>query len=195
MGRLMGSYIDSSLNWTDLAWLRSCTDLPIVLKGVQTASDAKKAMEMGIEGVVLSNHGGRNLDTSPPAIFVLLELQRCCPEVFDAMEVFVDGGIRRGTDILKALCLGATAVGIGRHFLYSLIYGQEGVEHLIDCRFLPILSLISLTGLPALGPFRNWLTHPQQCSKTNSRPQCGWLGSRIYRRCTRDWSIHQTSTI
>lgn len=81
---------------------------------------------------LFSNHGGRNLDTSPPAILVLLELQRVCPEVFGKMEIYVDGGIRRGTDILKALCLGATAVSIGRSFLYALNYGQEGVEHLID---------------------------------------------------------------
>lgn len=65
---------------------------------------------------------------------VLLELQKCCPEVFDHLEVYVDGGIRRGTDILKCLCLGATAVGIGRHFLYSLNYGKEGVEHFIDSK-------------------------------------------------------------
>ncbi|KAH0565837.1 hypothetical protein GP486_000759 [Trichoglossum hirsutum] len=63
---------------------------------------------------------------------VLLELQKCCPEVFNAMEIFIDGGIRRGTDILKALCLGARAVGLGRPFLYALNYGQEGVEHLIE---------------------------------------------------------------
>ena len=68
---------------------------------------------------------------------MLLELQRCCPEVFDQLEVFVDGGIRRGTDILKALCLGATAVSIGRTFLYALNYGEEGVEHLIDSEFPP----------------------------------------------------------
>ncbi|KAI9761137.1 MAG: hypothetical protein M4579_001184 [Chaenotheca gracillima] len=132
MGRLMGSYIDSTMSWHDLAWIRSCTDLPIILKGIQTAADARLALEYGVDGILLSNHGGRSLDTSPPAVLILLELHRCCPEVFDAMEVFVDGGIRRGTDILKCLCLGATAVGIGRPFLYALNYGQEGVMHLID---------------------------------------------------------------
>jgi len=132
LGRVMGSYIDPALSWDDVKWLRRWTDLPIVLKGVMTAEDAKLAMDHRLDGVLLSNHGGRNLDTSPPAILLLLELQKNCPEIFDRMEVFVDGGIRRGTDILKALCLGATAVGIGRSFLYSLNYGQEGVEHLID---------------------------------------------------------------
>ena len=79
---------------------------------------------------MLSNHGGRSLDTTQPSILTLLELHRICPEIFQYLEVYIDGGITRGTDILKALCLGATAVGIGRPYLYSLCYGQEGVEHL-----------------------------------------------------------------
>ncbi|RDW73535.1 putative L-lactate dehydrogenase-1 [Coleophoma cylindrospora] len=128
LGRIMGNYIDSSLSWADLPWLRRNTKLPIILKGVMTAMDAKRAMEAGCEGIVLSNHGGRNLDTSPIPILVLLELQKCCPEIFDRMEVYVDGGIMRGTDIFKALCLGARTVGIGRGFLFALNYGQKGVE-------------------------------------------------------------------
>lgn len=105
-------------------------------------------MEFGVQGVVLSNHGGRNLDFSPPSILLLLEMQRCCPEVFEVMEVFVDGGFRRGGDIVKALCLGARAVGIGRSFLYSLHYGQEGAEHLVEreCLSLLSLSVLSLRG-------------------------------------------------
>lgn len=137
LGRIMGSYIDASLSWDDLSWLRRHWHGKIVLKGVQGAADAKQAIEAGVQGIVLSNHGGRSLDTSPPAILILLELQRCCPEVFDRLEVYVDGGVRRGTDILKALCLGATAVGIGRSFLYALNYGQEGVEHLVDRKLFP----------------------------------------------------------
>lgn len=101
-----------------------------------------------------SNHGGRNLDTSPPSILVLLELQRCCPEVFDQLEVFVDGGIRRGTDILKALCLGATAVSIGRSFLYALNYGEEGVEHLIDSESSSSLFLALTPSYPILSQFQ-----------------------------------------
>ncbi|RDL32037.1 Uncharacterized protein BP5553_09439 [Venustampulla echinocandica] len=132
LGRIMGGFIDSSLSWDDLPWLRRCTKLPIILKGVQTAMDAKRAMESGIEGIVLSNHGGRSLDTAPAPILVLLELQKCCPEVFDKMEVFVDGGIMRGTDIFKALCLGARSVGIGRGFLFALNYGQDGIEKYVD---------------------------------------------------------------
>lgn len=134
LGRVMAGFIDPTLSWDDIPWLRKSTSLPIVLKGVQTAMDAKRAMEEGLDGVLLSNHGGRNLDTSPAPILILLELQKCCPEVFDKMEVYVDGGIMRGTDIFKALCLGARAVGIGRGFLFALNYGQEGVQKYVESR-------------------------------------------------------------
>ena len=130
-GRIMGNFVDASLNWNDVAWLRKCWKGPIVLKGVMTAMDAKLAAKYGLDGIIVSNHGGRNLDTAPASILVLLELQRCCPEVFDRLEVLIDGGIRRGTDVFKALCLGAKGVGIGRGFLYALNYGQEGVEKFI----------------------------------------------------------------
>jgi len=82
-----------------------------------------------------SNHGGRNLDTSPPALLTLLELQHSGPDIFQIMEVYVDGGITRGTEILKALCLGAKGVLIGRPFLYALNYGEEGAIHLINSMF------------------------------------------------------------
>jgi L-lactate dehydrogenase (cytochrome) len=144
LGRIMGNYIDSSLSWDDIPWLRKHTKLPIVLKGVQTAMDAKRAAENGIDGIVLSNHGGRSLDTAPAPILLLLELQKCCPEIFDKMEVFVDGGIMRGTDIFKALCLGAKSVGIGRGFLFALNYGQEGVEQYVESKLYRDLSLESV---------------------------------------------------
>ncbi|KAL6362190.1 hypothetical protein LRP88_04267 [Fusarium phalaenopsidis] len=130
-GRLMAQYIDKSLSWEDLAWIREASGgVPIILKGVQTAEDVKKAVEYGVEGVLLSNHGGRSLDGSQASILVLLELRKNCPEVFDQLEVYIDGGFERGSDILKAIALGATAVGIGRPFLYSLLFGQDGAEHL-----------------------------------------------------------------
>jgi L-lactate dehydrogenase (cytochrome) len=141
LGRIMGAYIDSSLSWHDLQWLRRSWDGKIVLKGIQSADDAKMAADAGVDGIVLSNHGGRSLDTSPPSVMILLECQRRYAEIFDKLDVYVDGGIRRGTDILKCLCLGAKAVGLGRPFLYSVNYGAEGVEHLVDskspstCRF------------------------------------------------------------
>ena len=131
MGRLMGQYIDKTLSWDDIPWIRETSRLPIVIKGIQTAADAQKAIEYdGVEGIMLSNHGGRSLDTTQPSLLTLLELHRICPDIFSRCEIYVDGGVTRGTDVLKALALGATAVGIGRPFLYSLCYGQEGVEHL-----------------------------------------------------------------
>lgn len=132
LGRVMAGFIDPGLTWDDIRWARQHTHLPLVLKGVMSADDAIMAMEAGLDGILLSNHGGRNLDTSPPSILTLLELHKRCPEIFDRMEIYIDSGIRRGTDVLKAICLGATAVGLGRSVLFAANYGQEGVEHLFD---------------------------------------------------------------
>lgn len=105
-----------------------------MVKGIQRSADAILAMRYGCQGLVLSNHGGRAVDTAPPAILTLLELQKNCPEVFGAMEVLVDGGFRRGSDVVKAICLGASAVGLGRPFLYALGYGQEGIERAVQSK-------------------------------------------------------------
>ncbi|KAH8779975.1 cytochrome b2 [Diaporthe sp. PMI_573] len=155
LGRLMAQYIDKSLTWSDLAWIRQESGLPIVLKGVQSVEDAKLAVEYGVDGILLSNHGGRSLDTAQPAILNLLELRLKCPEIFSKLEVYVDGGFERGTDIIKAIALGATAVGVGRPFLYSLVYGQEGTEHLIQVLKDEIevsMKLAGLTSLDQAGP-------------------------------------------
>jgi L-lactate dehydrogenase (cytochrome) len=130
----MAGFIDPALTWEDLAWVRQHTPLPLVVKGVMSADDAILAMNVGMDGILISNHGGRNLDTSPPSIVTLLELHKRCPEIFSCMEIYLDSGIRRGTDILKAVCLGATAVGMGRSVLFATNYGQEGVEHLFDSK-------------------------------------------------------------
>lgn len=145
LGRVMAGFIDPGLTWDDLVWVRKHTHLPVCLKGVMSADDAILAMQAGLDGILLSNHGGRNLDTSPPSIVTLLELHKRCPEIFDKMEIYVDSGIRRGTDILKAICLGATAVGMGRSMLFATNYGQEGVEHLIDSRCCPMYNPMKLT--------------------------------------------------
>lgn len=123
------SYVDADLCWDDIAWIRKLAPgRPIVLKGIQCVEDAVMAAEHGVQGIVLSNHGGRQLDGSRPPIEVLQEIRKLRPELLTQMEVFVDGGIRRGTDVLKALALGAKAVGMGRPFLYAQsAYGAEGV--------------------------------------------------------------------
>jgi isopentenyl diphosphate isomerase/L-lactate dehydrogenase-like FMN-dependent dehydrogenase len=125
----------ADLTWkTTLPWLAKHCPLPIVLKGIQTHEDAYLAMQCPqVKAIILSNHGGRALDTAPPAVHTLLEIRKFCPEVFTRIEVWVDGGIRRGTDVVKALCLGAKAVGVGRAALYGLgAGGTEGVHRTFE---------------------------------------------------------------
>ncbi len=121
---------DASVTWEDVAWLRSISDVPVVLKGILTAEDARLAADHGIEAIVVSNHGGRQLDGSPATISVL-------PEVVEAvagrLEVYLDGGVRRGSDVLKALALGARAVMVGRPVLWGLAAdGEAGVVTVLD---------------------------------------------------------------
>lgn len=135
-GRVVSGQLSPHTTWQDLTWIRAEWDGPIVLKGIQTAEDAKLAAEHGVEGILLSNHGGRQLHTAPSALTTLLEMRTYCPEVLGQLDIFLDGGLRDGSDVLKALCLGATAVGVGRPFLYALAaYGSQGVERCIDGEF------------------------------------------------------------
>ncbi|KAJ5661947.1 mitochondrial cytochrome b2 [Penicillium maclennaniae] len=142
--------LDPTLNWKEtLKWIAEHTKLPVVLKGLQTHEDAYIASLHApqVKGIILSNHGGRSLDTSPPAVHTLLEMRKYCPEVFDKIEVWVDGGIRRGTDVVKALCLGARGVGIGRPALWGLSAGGvDGVK-----RTLQILADETKTCMRLLG--------------------------------------------
>lgn len=127
----------ADLTWkTTLPWLAKHTDLPIVLKGVQAHEDAYMAMQYPqIKAIILSNHGGRAVDTAPPSIHTLLEIRKYCPEVLSRIEVWIDGGIKRGTDVVKALCLGARGVGVGRGPLYGLgAGGQAGVERMFESK-------------------------------------------------------------
>ncbi|KAK4238898.1 hypothetical protein C8A03DRAFT_43437 [Achaetomium macrosporum] len=153
LGRLMASYISPSLTWhATLPWLRALLppSVPLVIKGIQTAADAVRAMEAGAQGIVISNHGGRSLDTSPATILVLLELQRCCPEVFDRMEVFVEGGVMRGTDVFKALCLGAKGAGVGRGVLYGLGWGKDGVRKVLEILNDELVTTMKMCGVTRL---------------------------------------------
>ncbi|RAL12878.1 L-lactate dehydrogenase (cytochrome) [Aspergillus homomorphus CBS 101889] len=129
--RAISSFIDPALSWKDIPWFQSITKMPIVLKGVQCVEDVLRAVEAGVQGVVLSNHGGRQLEFAPSAVEVLAEVMPALRQrgLQDKIEIYIDGGIRRATDMLKALCLGAKGVGIGRPFLYAMsAYGQPGVE-------------------------------------------------------------------
>jgi isopentenyl diphosphate isomerase/L-lactate dehydrogenase-like FMN-dependent dehydrogenase len=128
---------ESALTWTKtLEWLCTQTDLPIVLKGIQTYEDAYLAtLYPCVKGIIVSNHGGRALDTTTTPVQVLLEIRKYCPQVFEKLDVLVDGGIRRGTDVVKALALGAKGVGIGRAALYGLAVGGEaGVSRTLESK-------------------------------------------------------------
>ncbi|KAI9659886.1 MAG: hypothetical protein M1821_001238 [Bathelium mastoideum] len=157
--RAISSFIDPALSWADLPWFRSITRMPIVLKGVQRVEDVLRAVETGcVQGVVLSNHGGRQLDFARSGVEVLDEVMPALRERGweNKIEVFVDGGVRRATDILKALCLGAKGVGIGRPFLYAMsAYGLAGVDRamqLLKDEMEMNMRLIGCSSIDQLNP-------------------------------------------
>uniref|UniRef100_A0A8H7TSA9 Uncharacterized protein n=1 Tax=Bionectria ochroleuca TaxID=29856 RepID=A0A8H7TSA9_BIOOC len=124
---------DYNLTWSDLAFIRKNTKLPIIVKGVQSVEDVQLCADHGVQGVILSNHGGRQADYSPAPIDILYEVRSLRPELFDKVEIMIDGGIRTGADAVKALALGAKAVGIGRPALYANgTHGEEGVKRVIN---------------------------------------------------------------
>ncbi len=148
-------YMGDAITWDILPWLRSITALPIVLKGILTAEDASVAIKYGASAIIVSNHGGRQLDGVMPTIEAL-------PEVVAAVagrcEVYVDGGIRRGTDILKALALGACAVLIGRPVLWGLaVNGQEGVQHVLELLRKELTLALQLAGCASLADIQRSL--------------------------------------
>ncbi len=145
----VGNNFTSLPTWDSLAWLRSITSLPLILKGILSAEEARRAVGHGIDGIIVSNHGGRQLDTVPATLDVL-------PEIVEAVnghcEVYMDSGIRRGTDVLKALALGARAVCLGRPVIWGLaVNGREGVERVLDMVRAEFEQAMALAGCPTLG--------------------------------------------
>ncbi|KAI1771499.1 FMN-dependent alpha-hydroxy acid dehydrogenase [Hypoxylon cercidicola] len=120
------------ITWDLYEHLTTMTDLPIILKGIQTVEDAQKAVEHGVPAIYLSNHGGRQIDGARPPLEVALEIHRQAPEIFSQIEVFADGGVRYGADVVKMLSLGVRAVGLGRPFMFANVYGTEGVQRAIE---------------------------------------------------------------
>jgi 4-hydroxymandelate oxidase len=145
--------IDASITWDTVGWIRSETKLPVVVKGVIAAADARLAIEAGVSAIVVSNHGGRQLDGCEPTL-------RALPHVVEAVagtvEVLMDGGVRRGTDVLKALGLGARAVLVGRPVLWGLAAGGEpGVRFTLEMLRSELTMAMGLAGCPdvsAIGP-------------------------------------------
>ena len=143
---------DPTLTWDAVSWLRSISSLPIVLKGIMAPEDASLAVDHGADAIIVSNHGGRQLDGAEPTLFAL---PRVAEAVADRLPILVDGGIRRGTDVVKALCLGARAVLIARPYLWGLaVGGQQGVEHvlaLLRAEVERTLALLGRTSVASLG--------------------------------------------
>jgi 4-hydroxymandelate oxidase len=139
---------DASFSWKDLEWLRGISPLPLVLKGLVRADDARRAAEHGVAGIVVSNHGGRQLDTGIPSLRALPDVAEA---VGDRVLVMMDGGVRRGTDVVKALALGARAVMVGRPLLWALALGGEaGVRRALELLMGELDLAMALSGTPAL---------------------------------------------
>ena len=149
MAGVANRQVDPSLTWADLAWFRSLWSGPLLLKGVLTVADAKKAVEHGVDGLVVSNHGGRQLDGTRASVEAL-------PDIVDAVgsrvEVLLDGGVRRGGDVVRALALGARAVMVGRPYLYGLASGgTAGVRRVLEILHGEVDHALALTGVPKVG--------------------------------------------
>ncbi len=141
---IYSALLDPKLTWKEIEWLRSITKLPVVLKGVMNADDAARAVDVGAAGLIVSNHGGRNLDTLPATIDALPEV---AARIGGRVPVLVDGGIRRGTDVLKAISFGASAVLIGRPYLYGLaVGGADGVARVVNILRREFEMAMALTG-------------------------------------------------
>lgn len=147
-GAYVANQLDPAVVWDDLDWLRSLWPGPLAVKGIMSAEDARRALDYGVDAVIVSNHGGRQLDGLPAAVEVL-------PEVAEAVghraDVILDGGVRRGTDVVKAVALGARACMIGRPYLYGLAAaGEVGVRHVLAMLSAEIERALALLGCPVL---------------------------------------------
>jgi 4-hydroxymandelate oxidase len=147
-GAIYSSTLDPTITWKEINWVRSFARVPVLIKGVLNPADAQRAVQEGLSGIIVSNHGGRNLDTLPATIDAL---PRIADQVEGRFPILIDSGIRRGTDILKAIALGANAVMIGRPTLYGLASaGPEGVSRVIQILRREFEMAMALTGKNSL---------------------------------------------
>ncbi|MBV9146912.1 MAG: alpha-hydroxy-acid oxidizing protein, partial [Acidobacteria bacterium] len=139
---------DPTLSWKDVDWLAGFAKIPLLLKGILNPDDADHALKTGVVGLIVSNHGARNLDTVPPTIEVLPLIAE---RVSGRVPLLVDGGVRRGTDVLKALARGASAVLIGRPYIYGLsVTGENGVARVVNILQRELQMAMALTGRPTI---------------------------------------------
>jgi 4-hydroxymandelate oxidase len=139
---------DASMSWKDLEWLASLSPLPLIIKGLVRADDARRAVDHGAAGIVVSNHGGRQLDSAIPALVALPDVAEA---VGDRILIMVDGGVRRGTDVVKALALGAQAVMVGRPLLWGLaVDGEAGARRVLELLLAELDLAMALAGAPSL---------------------------------------------
>lgn len=150
--------LDASLTWRDVDWLKSISSIPVIVKGIMTGEDAKLAVDHGVDGIIVSNHGGRQLDSTMGTLEAL-------PEVVEAVrgraEVLLDGAVRRGTDVLKALALGARAVLVGRPILWALaLGGSDGVRAVLDHLRFEVDHAMALAGRPSVSAIDRSVVQP-----------------------------------
>ena len=137
-------FSNPELNWDDIKWLRSITKLPIILKGILREEDAQKALDTGIDGIIISNHGGRQIDQVVSSLDALLPIKKLLPASYPLL---LDSGIRSGTDLFIALALGAKAIGLGRPYVYALaLKGHQGVETLVQNLATELMITMNLCG-------------------------------------------------
>jgi lactate 2-monooxygenase len=152
-GHYLGVYVNPSLTWDDLAWLREQTELPIVVKGIQHPDDAREAAQRGLDGIVVSNHGGRQVDGAIASLDALPAIAEAAGE---DLAILFDSGIRGGSDVIKALALGADAVLLGRPYIWGLaLEGQQGVETVLKMILAELdltMALCGYTSPDQLGP-------------------------------------------
>ncbi|KAI8821380.1 FMN-dependent dehydrogenase-domain-containing protein [Fimicolochytrium jonesii] len=184
--RAISTFIDDTLCWADIPWFKRITHLPIVLKGIQCAADAVLAAQHGVAGIVLSNHGGRQLETARSGLEILPEVMAALKSYYadhpgPEMEVYIDGGVRRATDVIKALAMGAKAVGIGRPFLYAMsAYGQPGVEKAIQLLKDEMNMALRLLGAPTLAHLRPDMVDARNLGLHVGPPIRNYLSEAVY---------------
>lgn len=159
---MMKLFVNPGLGWGDLAWLRGLTDLPILLKGVLRADDARRALDAGVDGLIVSNHGGRQVDGSIPALDALITVRAV---VHPGIPVMLDGGVRRGSDVIKAVALGADAVMVGRPYVYGLaVGGRVGVHEVLSNLLAETDSVLALSGYGGLDEISSDALAGQGCA-------------------------------